>query len=93
MSSHRFLYLCDIQGQQYVIAETDYLSGLPGIAADARATFSVDTLGWLILNKQQDKSGQRLLSPEADEMDDDNYNSVVLELFGMRYAVLAARGR
>jgi hypothetical protein len=85
------LYLCHARGQQYVIVETDYLSGLAGIAADAQTAFSVDTLGWLVLNKQQDKAGQTLLPPDTDDGDYDNYTSVVLEAFGMRYAVLAVR--
>lgn len=85
------LYLCHAKGQQYVIVETDYLSGLAGIAADAQVAFSVEALGWLVLNEQQSVSGQRLLSPKTDDMDDDNYAFVVLEDFGMRYAVLAVQ--
>lgn len=93
------LYLCSFRCQEYVIVETDHLSGLPGIAKDAEEAFSVTSKGWCILIERQQEAGRELLPPDANDYDpdgtsDENYKNhlyATFQEYGMHYAVLAVR--
>jgi hypothetical protein len=95
------LYLCEFRGRQYVIIETDYLSGLPGIVKDAEKAFPVVAKGWRVLNEHRKEAGRDFLPADADDYDPDgtsdeshkNYLYTILEAHGMRYAVLAVKPR
>lgn len=95
------LYLCEFQGRQYVVVETDHLSGLPGIAKDVEKAFPVAAEGWHVLNQHRKETGRDFLPADADDYDPDgtnyenhkNYLYTIHEAHGMHYGVLAVKPR
>lgn len=71
------LHLCTFGTNQYVIIEIDYISSdMPYLVKVAEKVFTVDILGWCVLNQHKKEAHTVLLSPNIDGYDPDGTNEV-----------------
>lgn len=92
-----YLYLYRSGDKGYVIVETDYLSGMPGIARDAERMFGIEVVGWCTRKERHPVGdGVKLLPPDSDDYDPDgtndmnhnNYLDAVYSIPGWCYAIM-----